>query len=220
MIRPYLSDIINDYKTQEVLKVHSDNKVIDYETALGEWKIQLSITINFVSSKDDSDYIRTMHKKSDDICILMGNETDEIIKKLFESLLQEYPEGLEESVKGSEFVFDSVDLLEYQHNKIGLNRRRSYVDSPKWLKSEKATINPKINDDKCFQYALIVALNYQNIKNSQRKSNIKPFIGQYDWKEKNFPLHKEDWKKFKLNNKKISIDILFVPYNAEKIRLG
>ena len=122
MIRPYLSDIINDYKTQEVLKVHSGNKVIDYETALREWKIQLSITINFVSSKDDSDDIRTMHTKSDNICILMGNETDEIIKELFESLLQKYQEGLEESMKGNDFIFDSVDLLVYKLNKITLNR--------------------------------------------------------------------------------------------------
>ena len=36
MIRPYLSDIINDHKTPEVLKALSGNKVIDYETTLGE----------------------------------------------------------------------------------------------------------------------------------------------------------------------------------------
>ena len=42
------------------------------------------------------------------------------------------------------------------------------MDSPKWIKNKKATINPKNNDDKCFQYALTVALNYQNIeKDSQ-----------------------------------------------------
>ena len=63
MIRPYLSDLINDHKTSEVLKVHSGNKVIDYETSLGELKIQLTMTINFVSSKDDSDEICTMHTK-------------------------------------------------------------------------------------------------------------------------------------------------------------
>ena len=67
MIRPYLSDIINDHKTPEVLKVHSGNKVIDYETTLGEWKIQLTMTINFVSSKYDSAEIRTMHTKIDNI---------------------------------------------------------------------------------------------------------------------------------------------------------
>ena len=70
MIRPYLSDIINDHKTPEVLKVHSDNKVINYETTLGEWKIQLTMTISFVSSKDDSDEIRTIHTRSDNIEII------------------------------------------------------------------------------------------------------------------------------------------------------
>ena len=168
MIRPYLSDMINDHKTQEVRKVYSGNKVIDYKTS-GEWKIQLSMTINFVSSKD-SDVIRTIHKTSDNIYILVSDETDEIIKKLFESLLQRYQERLEESMKGSEFVFESVDLLEYKLNKIGLNRGGSYVDSLKWLKYKKATINPKNKDDKCFQYAFIVALNYQNIKKRPLKN--------------------------------------------------
>ena len=52
MIRPYLSDIINDYKTLKTLKVHSRNEVFDYETQFEEWKIQLTISINFISSKD------------------------------------------------------------------------------------------------------------------------------------------------------------------------
>ena len=56
---------------------------------------------------------------------------------------------------GSEFVFDSVDLLNYKFHKISLNRGRSYIDSPRWLKNKKATTNPKSNDDKCFQYALL-----------------------------------------------------------------
>ena len=80
MIRPYLSDMVNDHKNKEVWKVHSGNKTIDYKTQ-GEWKIQLSMTINFVSSKD-SDEIRTMHTKSDNIYIMMGDETDEIIKEM------------------------------------------------------------------------------------------------------------------------------------------
>ena len=122
MIRPYSTDIINDHKTLEVLKVYSGNKVIDYETTLGEWKIQLTMTINFVSSKDDSDEIRTMHTKSDNIEIMMGSETNEITEELFKSLLQRYQNRLEESMKGSELVFDSVSLLEYKLNKISLNR--------------------------------------------------------------------------------------------------
>ena len=93
MIRPYLSDIINDDKTPEVSKVHSGNKVIDYETTLEEWKIQL--TMDFVSSKDDCDEVRTMHTKSDNLEITMGSETNEITEELFKLVLQRHQEGLE-----------------------------------------------------------------------------------------------------------------------------
>ena len=92
MIGPYLSDMINDHKTQKVLEVHSGNKVIDYETTLGEWNIQLTISINFISSKD-SNKTRNMRTKSDNIEIMKGHETDEIIEELFKSPLQRYQEG-------------------------------------------------------------------------------------------------------------------------------
>ena len=92
MTRPYLRDIINNHKTQ------------------GKWKVQLIMIINFMCSKD-SDGIRTMLTKSNNIDIMMGNEADEIIEELFESLLQKYQEGLEEKMRGSEFVFDSIDLV-------------------------------------------------------------------------------------------------------------
>ena len=56
------------------------------------------------------------------------------------------------------------------------------------------------------QYALTTALNYQKIKNHpERISNLKPFIDQYNWKEKDFPSHKKDWKNFQLNNKTIGL---------------
>ena len=174
-IRPRLSDIINGYKTPKNLRVHSSNEVSDYETQFWEWKIQLIILINFISSKD-SDQTRTMHTKRDNIEIMMASETDEIIEELSKSLLQRYQEG-EESMKGSEFIFDSVNLLYCHLQKTSLKRTgSSYIDSPKWLKNKKARINPKNSDNNCFQYALTVALNYESIKKDpQRISKIKPF---------------------------------------------
>ena len=54
-------------------------------------------------------------------------------------------------MSGSNFYFDSVDLLFYYLQKTSLSRKRSsYIDSPKWLKNQKATINPENNDDKFF----------------------------------------------------------------------
>ena len=75
------------------------------------------MSINFISSKD-SDETRNMHKKSDNIKILIGNETDEII----ESLLEKYQEELKESMKERDFIFDSVDLLYYHLHKTILSR--------------------------------------------------------------------------------------------------
>ena len=59
-----------------------------------------------------------MHTKSNNIEIMMGNETDEIIEELLEYLLQKYQKGLEEKMRRSKFVFDGVDLLHYNLHKI------------------------------------------------------------------------------------------------------
>ena len=202
MMRPYLRDMVNDHKTRR------------------EWKIQLKMSINFISSKD-SEETGIMYTKSHNIEIMIGNETDEIIEKLFESLLQNYQKDLEESMTESDFVFDCIDLLYFHLPKVGLKRDESYIDSPEWLKNKKATINPKNNDNISFHYALTVALNHQNIeKNPQRISKIKPFIDQYHWKERDFPSHSKDWKKFEQNNETITLKILFSPRNTEKIRLA
>ena len=107
----------------------------------------------------------------------------------------------------------------YDLNEVSLSRGGSYVDCSEWLKNKKVTINPKNNHDKCFQYALTVALNYQNIKNNpERMSKIKPFIDQYNWKEIDFSSHREEWKKFATNNKTIALNNLCVPYNSKEIR--
>ena len=63
-------------------------------------------------------------------------------------------------MRGSNFIFDSVDTPYYDLNKISFSRGGTYIDSPEWLKNKKATINPTNNDGKCFQYALTVALNF------------------------------------------------------------
>ena len=73
------------------------------------------------------------------------------------------------------------------------------VDSPKWIKSKKATINPENNDDKCFQYALNAGLIYEEIRNHPKKiSKVQSFIDQHNWKEVpfDFPSYQKDWKKF------------------------
>ena len=172
MIKPYLSDLINKHQTHGSRKYNSGDKSWIEKTS-SDWEIKLTMAINFISSKY-SDETRTMHTKSNNVEIMVGSETNEIIEDLFESFLQKYQEGLEKSMRGSEFVYDSVDVLYYNLNKVSLSRGGSYIDSPKWVKNIKATINPQNKKDgKCFQYALTVALNYKKIKKDpQRISKI------------------------------------------------
>ena len=64
-------------------------------------------------------------------------------------------------MKGSYFIFDSVQLIYYKCHKANFKCGGSYTDSPGWIKKKKTTINPKNEDDKCFQYAATAALNYE-----------------------------------------------------------
>ena len=82
-------------------------------------------------------------------------------------------------MRGSDFIFDSVQLLNYKYHKISFKRGDSYIHSPDWIK--KATKDPKNENNKCFQYVATDASNHEKIKRDpQRISKIKPFIKKYD----------------------------------------
>ena len=77
----------------------------------GEWKIQLTAEINFISLKPGSDKIRTMHTRSDNIEIMIVDDNDDIIEELFKSFLQKYEEKLQNKMRGLDFEFDGVNFL-------------------------------------------------------------------------------------------------------------
>ena len=104
MIKPYLKELINNHKNK------------------GEWKIQLTAQIDFISLRPGSHEIRVMHTKSINEEIMNGSDTDEIVKELFKSFLQRYQENLREKMKGSDFAFDGVNYLYYNFNKISISR--------------------------------------------------------------------------------------------------
>ena len=147
-----------------------------------------------------------------------GTDTSDAINELIDSFMKRYQEGLETKMKGSSYILERIDLLEYHLHKISLNRGSSYIESQEWIKNKGVTINPKTKDNKCFQYAIIAALDYQNIDHhSEIISKLEPFINNYNWKFIEFPSHSKDWRKFECNNKTIALNILYVPYNAKHI---
>ena len=97
IIKPYLGDMVNNQKTK------------------GEWKVQPSMRVIFVSFTDASE-TSEMYTKSDNILIMNGTETEDIINELINAFSKRYQEGLETKMRGSSFTFDRVDLLEYHLN--------------------------------------------------------------------------------------------------------
>ena len=194
-------------------------KMINDKKKSGEWKIQLIMKINSISSKNYND-VRDMYSKSDNVEIMMSTDNIEIIEKLFDSILKRCQEGLEVSMRGSDFVFDYVESLNYIFHKIDLKRGGSFIETPKRIKKKKATINvEKYDDNNCFQYSVAVELNYDEIgKSHQRVNNGKPFVEKYDWNGVNFPPEIPDWKRSESNNKSIALNVLYVPYGEKNIR--
>ena len=174
------------------------------------------IFISFI----DKNETQVMHTKSDNVKIMNGTDTSDAINELIDSFIKRYQEGLETKMKGSSYIFERIDLLEYHLHKISLNRGSSYIESLEWIKNKGVTINPKtIKNDNCFQYAITAALNHQNINhNPERISKLKPFINNYNWKDIEFPSHFKDWRKFECNNKTIALNILYAHYETKKIR--
>ena len=144
-IAPYLYDLINYYKKAKRV-----------------WKIQINMHVNIISSRDTGE-IRTYYVWSDNVSIMQGENTNYIIRKIVNAFLHNYQQELK-FVKGSNFVFESVDLMDYKLHRVRLNRGGSYIKSPKWLENKKAVINPKNeNDDECLRWSIICALNYNEI---------------------------------------------------------
>ena len=114
-------------------------------------------------------------------------------------------------MKVSDFAFDYVHLLCYKSQNINLNRSGWNKKPPGWIKNKKGAINP-INekDNKCFQYAVTVALNHEEIKKDpQRIKEIKPFIKKFKCEWIKFPSEEDDWKKFEKINVTIPFNILY-----------
>ena len=103
-IKPYLIDVIINLQKSDT------------------WKIQLIIAINFISLK--------MLMKSKNIEFRLYDNANEIVNKLFKSLLSRYQIGIETLMRGSDFIFDSVQLLYCKCHKINFKRGGSYTDSP------------------------------------------------------------------------------------------
>ena len=100
-------------------------------------------------------------------------------------------------IKGSEFIFESVELVDYKLHRVRLRRGESYIKFPEWLLHKGAIINLKNeNNDECLRWSTISALNYNEIK----KKEFENIFKKIKHEDKDFLLQQRDWKNFASQN--------------------
>ena len=147
----------------------------------------------------------------------MGSDTNDVIDRLFDTTLERFQQAIVTSNKrGSEFSHESVALMYYYFQKIDIRRAKSYVKSPDWIANKGATINPKNEkDNKCFQWSTTPALNYNKIEKEYLKK-----IEKFKWVDIDLSSHQRNRGEFEQSNTLIALNVLFVSYNSEEIKLA
>ena len=121
-----------------------------------------------------------------------------------------------EIIEGSDFVFESVELVDYKLHRVCLRRGGSYIKSPEWLTNKKATINAKNkNDAEFLRWSTISTLNYNEIM----KKEFENIFKKIKHEDKDFSSHKRDWENFEQNNESIALNVLFSSKDSEEITL-
>ena len=146
MIEAHLIETINKYKNKN------------------NWKIQLTMKINFTPIQDFNDK-RSLYVNTKNVVIMEGSDINETINVTSDSLMKKYQELLEFLPKNSGLTLEGVESMTYDINKITINRGGSGIESTAWLRNKKCVIIPQNKNDKCFQYSTTVALNYEKINN-------------------------------------------------------
>ena len=143
--------------------------------------------VHFISSRDTGE-TWIYYACSDNVSIMQGIDTNDVIKELFDSFLL---------------------------HRVRLNRGGSYIKSPKWLENKKTVINLKNEtDDECLRWSIICVLNYNEIMKKDFE-NIFEKIKHEDKEDKDFSLHKKDWKNFEQNYKSAALKIQLVCFSSK-----
>ena len=170
---------------------------------------------NCISVKNFED-TRNIYSASKPVGAFTGSKTYGGIDTLFDTLWQRFQHPIETSnERGSTFTHESVALLYYYFQKIDIQRAESYIKSFEWLKNKGATINPKNEKNKCFQYSITLSLNYNKIKNKILRKILK-----LKRRDKDFSSHQEALENFERNNSSVVLNVLIVSYDSEEIKLS
>ena len=205
-VNPYLDNII------------PYSRMLIDENKAYEQKIQLDLGFNMLPISISRKI--TYFSCSDNIISMPSNNTNEIVNRLLASLHKKFDDDLVLSRESSSFVYESVEECNIHFHKIDLRRGASFIDTPEWLKNEKATINPQnTNNAYCFMYAIAIALFHEVLGNNPGRISKKliEYVNAFNWHDIAFPATYDDYVLFEKLNDVVALNILYVPLNEANI---
>ena len=135
--------------------------------------------------------------------VYKGSDLDQIVDGMIAHMKTQIENP---ALLNSRFVFDRVLHLDVNFHQLNLTRGSSYLPLPNFIANRKAVINPHNEDDECFKWEIIAAVNV-GIKDPQRVSNLRKFADNYDWSGLEFPVSLKQIGKFEAKNN-ISVNVL------------
>ena len=166
-------------------------------------RVQTTKWIRFV--KDDDRVELAFNSRMTNVH--QGSDLDQVVDGMITHMKTQIENP---ALLNSRFRFDEVLFSDVNFHRLNLTRGSSYLPPPDWIEKKKAIINPQNDDEECFKWAVITALEWTDIKSHpERVSNLRKFVDNYDWSGLRFPVSIKDIREFEIENN-ISINILAV----------
>ena len=109
---------------------------------------------------------RSIRNPNDIITLQIKSEKTTDIDEIFDQLIKKHHD-LTESLKNVDLIPGNIESITYNFTEIIISN--TFIESPEWIKNKKCTINSQNKDNKCFQYSVAIALNYQKVKNNPER---------------------------------------------------
>ena len=111
--------------------------------------------------------------------VYMLSDIDIIVQGMINHMAQQVDNP---ALRDSKFVSDKILQTDISCHRLMLTRGSSYIKLPDWLAKKKAIFNPKKLDEKCFKWAVIARLKWEEIvRDHQRVSKLRKYENEFDW---------------------------------------
>ena len=132
------------------------------------------------------------------------------VSDLYNEMVDEIEEEIQkvENAEGSGWVFLAVEKIVLHTAKWDPLNAGSYIDLPAYLKNKKAIINMKNQDNECFKWCVLRALNPKNTNPDRIDKDLKSKQDTLNMEGIKYPVSFRDIDRFESQNPTISVTVL------------